>query len=443
MESDRQEERRWSTWFGYWRRSPVLTVATGCAVDSRLAARIVDDASGQPLAARVAATHPDGKPLEVDGRHEHVQYLGKRWCYVDGSFTLAVPACGSGDRDPEGSRDAAAVGDHRCRALGRHSREDVPAPPLGRTCTATDYLSGDVHAHLPSPKDAALQMRAEDVRVVNLLALSRLRLPRQLRLHGPARRGLRRRLRHLGEPGGPGMAGGTPDAAGPEAASSPAIPNPGGTLEYWTSNPHWDIGRAARAAREQGGFVSWSHFENLPGSYSPVGRRARPRRRHRAHDLGRSLAAPGALEPVERLRPAAGRVHGDAGRGPLLSVPERGLPAADRRRDGQGRRRHARWAATGRTSPRDTASATRAWIDGRQGRPGLRHERARCWSSRSTGTAPGETVELSGGRKVTARLQRTLDPALHDDRARVERASRWPGRSCRSRPIPRSTASTR
>jgi hypothetical protein len=48
-------------------------------------------------------------------------------------------------------------------------------------------------------------------------------------------------------------------------------PNPGGRLEYWTTHPHWDLGRAMRAARLQGGFASWAHFENLPGFQSPVG----------------------------------------------------------------------------------------------------------------------------------------------------------------------------
>ena len=45
---------------------------------------------------------------------------------------------------------------------------------------------------------------------------------------------------------------------------------PGGTLEYAFSNPHWDILRAARAARAQNGLVSVAHFENLPGAATPV-----------------------------------------------------------------------------------------------------------------------------------------------------------------------------
>ncbi len=69
-----------------------LPLSAGAA--ARLEARIVDDASGQPLAARVAVTDVHGKFLEIAGRHEHVEYLGKRWCYVDGSFALTIPEDG-------------------------------------------------------------------------------------------------------------------------------------------------------------------------------------------------------------------------------------------------------------------------------------------------------------------------------------------------------------
>ena len=50
-----------------------------------LTAQVVDDATGAPLAARVAVT--DGTaPRGIEGKHEHVQQLNKRWCYVDGAF---------------------------------------------------------------------------------------------------------------------------------------------------------------------------------------------------------------------------------------------------------------------------------------------------------------------------------------------------------------------
>jgi len=112
-------------------------------------------------------------------------------------------------------------------------------------------------------------MRAEDLRVVNLLALSGSDFPANSAFTG-----------RLDAASG----GGYDVSVGQEVQDwqsghltllglsrlVPGYPNPGGTLEYWTSNPHWDIGRAMRAAREQDALVSWSHFENLPGAYSPV-----------------------------------------------------------------------------------------------------------------------------------------------------------------------------
>ena len=56
----------------------------------RLEGRIVDDRTGLPVAATLALTDGDGKRLEVEGDHSHVDYLGKRRCYTDGSFALST-----------------------------------------------------------------------------------------------------------------------------------------------------------------------------------------------------------------------------------------------------------------------------------------------------------------------------------------------------------------
>jgi len=37
-------------------------------------------------------TDGDGKAVEIEGKHPHVGYLGKRRCYVDGAFSLAARA---------------------------------------------------------------------------------------------------------------------------------------------------------------------------------------------------------------------------------------------------------------------------------------------------------------------------------------------------------------
>jgi hypothetical protein len=55
----------------------------------RLEIRIVDDKTGHPIAATVVITDAEGKVIEIEGKHPHVEYLGKRRCYVDGAFSLA------------------------------------------------------------------------------------------------------------------------------------------------------------------------------------------------------------------------------------------------------------------------------------------------------------------------------------------------------------------
>src|SRR5438876_11542456 len=54
----------------------------------RLEGRILDDKTGQSVAATLVLTDGEGKPLEIEGKHSHVEYLGKRRCYVDGNFVL-------------------------------------------------------------------------------------------------------------------------------------------------------------------------------------------------------------------------------------------------------------------------------------------------------------------------------------------------------------------
>ncbi|MCB1122501.1 MAG: hypothetical protein KJT03_13190, partial [Verrucomicrobiae bacterium] len=50
--------------------------------------RIVSDETGEALAVSIVVMDKDGKVVEIEGDHAHVEYLGKNWCYVDGSFEL-------------------------------------------------------------------------------------------------------------------------------------------------------------------------------------------------------------------------------------------------------------------------------------------------------------------------------------------------------------------
>ena len=233
----------------------------------RLQARIVDDATGAPLSARVAITDADGKPVEIDRAHEHVQQLGKRWYYVDGAFTASLP----GPVTVEIRRGL------ETRPLAESVSGVGPEKPVTKMfrlrrwtdMRAKGYVSGDLHAHLPALDDAASEMRAEDLNALNLLIVGGMPEPNDKAFKG-----------RLDERSTPGceiylnqevidwqlghltLAGLT--------RLVPGYPVPGGTLDYGLDNPHRDILRAARATRAQNGFVSLAHFENLPGAESPV-----------------------------------------------------------------------------------------------------------------------------------------------------------------------------
>ncbi len=248
---------------------PVLVLSNlflGAAV--RLEARVVDDTTSVPLAARVAVTDAAGKFLEIDGKHEHVAQLNKRWCYVDGSFSVSIPDSGASIEIRRGLE---------ARPLSENLSGQTTEKSVARTfrlrrwndMRAKGYLSGDMHAHLPALAHAALEMRAEDLNALTLLALAGLDIPTNQSFKG--------RLDESSTPGCQIYVGqevidwhlGHLTLAGIKKMVA-GYPAPGGTLEYWTSKPHLDILRAARAIREQNGLVSWAHFENLPGAESPV-----------------------------------------------------------------------------------------------------------------------------------------------------------------------------
>ncbi len=252
----------WGPASGLWVQAP--------RAGARLEARIVDDASGEPLAARVAVTNSDGKFLEIEGRHEHVQYLGKRWCYVDGSFALTLPQAGVQLEIRRGFETRPLSATIAGNASGKSLQRAFRLRRWIDMCRQ-GYASSDIHAHLPVPKEAQLQMRAEDLNALTLL--------------------------HVADPDNPIAtnkcftgrldANSTPGCeiyVGQEVQDwqmghlnmmgltklVPGYPCAGGTLEYWTSRPHWDLMRALRGAREQNGTIFWPHMSSLPGAECPI-----------------------------------------------------------------------------------------------------------------------------------------------------------------------------
>jgi len=253
-----------------------LGLALSCILPSvaaatRLEAQLVDDATGQPMAARVAVTNEFGQFVEIEGKHSHVQYLAKRWCYVDGGFTLATPKAGMVIEIRRGLET---------RPLRTVLTEAAGKEPLRQTfrlrrwidLSRQGYFNGDIHAHLPVPVEAHLQMRAEDLNALTLLHMadSEYRLPvndcftGELDTHSTA---------------------GCEIVVGQEIRDFqmghltllnlrrlvPGYPDLGGGLEYWRSQPHWDLVPAMQAARAQQGMVFWSHVCSLPGEQLPIG----------------------------------------------------------------------------------------------------------------------------------------------------------------------------
>jgi hypothetical protein len=248
-----------------------LGVPSGAsAATSRLEGRILDDASGQPLAARVGITNLDGKFVEIRGKHAHVQYLGKRWCYVDGAFSAEIPASGVGIEIRRGFETRPLSEAISGEGSGKPLRKDFRLRRwnnLGQK----GYVNGDIHAHLPVPSEAHPQMRAEDLNALRLLHMADKDddLPINHCFTGKLDRQstsgheifVAQEIRdfqmgHLTLLGLTNLVTGYPDM--------------GGGMEFWKCRPHWDLAPAMRAARAQNGVVFWSHVCSLPGEQLPV-----------------------------------------------------------------------------------------------------------------------------------------------------------------------------
>ena len=129
--------------------------------------RIVSAESGLPVAATVSFTDLEGRDINIDGEHEYVVYLGKKRWYVDGSFSVTT---GEDSMNIEIRRglEIHPISETVCTSDGR----DQPVEfRLKRWINMTDmgYYSGDTHVHFLETGSALLQMRSEDLHVVNLL----------------------------------------------------------------------------------------------------------------------------------------------------------------------------------------------------------------------------------------------------------------------------------
>jgi hypothetical protein len=242
----------------------VLAVLLGLAAAqqaARFTGRIVDSRSGRALAAAVIVQNAAGETVEIEGEHPHAHYLQKRWCYADGQFVL-----------PAGVRGATVEIRRGLEILPIRQPLDTASSEqtfrLDRWIEMRDrgFLSGDSHVHLLTPAQCHLQMRAEDVAVLNLLvgdftndidtfsgkldAVSSLDASvyvgqefRDWQQGHLCLLGLRKLIEPI---------------------------QPFGGIFQKTTNRHLHLAPAAREARAQGAVVNWAHFGNLPGTESPI-----------------------------------------------------------------------------------------------------------------------------------------------------------------------------
>ncbi len=230
----------------------------------RLEARILDDKTGQPVAATLALADGEGKRLEIEGKHSHVEYLGKRRCYVDGAFVL-------------NARPARLVIELRRGLETLPLKTEVDLTQGGTEpltfrlrrwidMRESGYLSGDTHVHFLSQSDSHLQMRAEDLHVLNLLVSDFTR----------DREKFSGKLDAVSTPGNAVYVGqeardwqlGHVILLNIKQIIEPFEPF-GGTFQE-RKEPNLLMSRFLREARRQGGVTTWAHFCNLPGAESPI-----------------------------------------------------------------------------------------------------------------------------------------------------------------------------
>jgi hypothetical protein len=239
----------------------VLLSLAGAQETARFVGRIVDSETGRPLAAAIIVKNAQGEAVEIEGQHPHAHYLQQRWCYADGQFALTGGASGL---TVEIRRGLEALPIRK--TLGSHSAEQTFRLERWINMAGRGYLSGDSHVHLLTPAQCHLQMRAEDLAVLNLLVgdftpdiesftgeLDPVSTPGHSVYVGQEFRDWQQghitllRLRKLVEPLRPF----------------------GGLFNQYT-NRHLHLAPAAREARAQGAVVTWAHFDNLPGTESPI-----------------------------------------------------------------------------------------------------------------------------------------------------------------------------
>jgi hypothetical protein len=238
-----------------------LLIISSCSHTKNYRFDIADDSTDEKLAARVSVCDQCGKPINIDGDPAQVEYLGKHWCYTDGSFNVELPDKGVTIEIQHGPEYIPLKFSPERNPLEQAIR-------LHRWINMHDsgYRNGDIHIHTPFSEVAHLQMQAEDLDILNILVGEDSVKNKQFTgkidpVSGPGRsiyvdQEVRDwQMGHLTLIGLSSMV--------------PGYPIAGGTLESY-SHANWLMAPAADETHRQGGLVFWSHYSNLPGAESPI-----------------------------------------------------------------------------------------------------------------------------------------------------------------------------
>ena len=238
-----------------------LSIVVSCRKSHHYEFIITDDKSGQQLAARVAVNDQYGRTLLTDGKTSYVEYLGKKWCYTDGGFSVTIPENG-GTIEVQCGPEIIPLR----ISLGKSPEKQTLKLHRWNDRHQAGYMNGDIHIHTPFSETAHLQMMAEDLDFLNILVGEDSVKNRQFtgkkdpsstpgRTVYVAQEVRDWQMGHLTLLGLSTMVQGYPVV--------------GGTLESYTHTNRL-MSRAMDETHRQGGLVIWSHYSNLPGAESPV-----------------------------------------------------------------------------------------------------------------------------------------------------------------------------
>lgn len=213
--------------------------------------RITDAATGWPVPVRVRVSSPDGAQFAPlgraaefpAGRNEdvggHLKLGRERWWYIDGACEMPLPAGVPLRVQAAKGPEWAPLDETVTLGAGQISLRFSTS--RWTNARADGWVSVDARCHFLSPHAALLEAQAEDLEVVNLLAVpfSVLALDANTYATVPNLLAFSGQVPALSSPGTAGV----PPASSPSVGGTPAVP---GTAVYVnTLNAHPVLGKVA------------------------------------------------------------------------------------------------------------------------------------------------------------------------------------------------------